>query len=496
MSKLRPTEQPFISILDYTYLGVVIYSSLFDKKTVAADILINSFNRDSLGILVTEDPESINEKILKEYEDKTSIIKRIEFLDYNQAIYKCYDTFKTMIVFDDIDSFRDAIWNFIDPEFETPDEEGNYGITNEVIYKRKLNKFYKEVNDNNNYIIILTNYKTEESTIKNAIGDFENKPLSFGVETGQVIKDKNGSIKLLSPVYEACPVKASKFQDEFIKKILNARETNYLNEIDLKWSQENEDIVDLRKYYNVCYKYDIKNYLDMYRENQNDAMQNLVDIFGLKGVLENAPKIQKLYDNICMNCKKDNNATKRHVIFTAVDSNYGAKLIEAIFNKKFINGEGKEINSIPNLSVYVPKKEDDYGYDSETIQNIITNFNEERTDDGLNYKYNVLIINGYIPFPIRNVDEIHILDTDLNGAYDLVNNIFKIDNYDDRNYQQYKVKLYYTLDFNGKITIDYEVMNIFTIHCQKNLNYLQSLWDSSFKLKLSGGEYVVDGFRK
>ncbi len=171
-----------------------------------------------------------------------------------------------------------------------------------------------------------------------------------------------------------------------------------------------EGFISPKKYFNIVYPYNVESAI---KNNYDsiDALESIVNLFGPKEVLKYSPKFKTIIDDIVKTKTKDgiDNIFSRRVIFTAYpnvdddnkDGDFGGDLLW-IYLKDV---EGLSVKCLYNYHSYEEKMA------------IMQDFNSGDT--------NILITNCYFIIPPLNVDHFHIVDSDLETAFNMIDVMFK-----------------------------------------------------------------------
>jgi hypothetical protein len=398
-------DNKLLTALNYTYLGVITYTDNFSKEDVSTLFVNNLIGKENyLGVVVTNQIEITQNKISKIVDDddkKSNLI----FYEYSQ-IENIKSIVKGLIIIDDAVDFYESI---------------KEKSTAEII------ELYRTVNDNNTYLILLSDSKvTVEQMKKILYGDesksadlFTSKPIFFTL--ANVYKDLEFP-KIDNKSFH--PVVISEVQLENIKN-------------------EPENISNS---YNICYPYDVKQYIDKKTAALEEIdLSELIALFGIKNIFKYGPKIKKLNDTLHEIAK--NGINEKHVIYVNTqDPYYGLTLIYDLLSKKSDIFRPLWIDKDENEE---DKNEKIYAFNNAKATD--ENTGEVTSED----QFNVLIINCELPqiieenadgYPInvitaKNIGHYHIVNIEEGTTQkeECINNIKKI--FKDVNYDPPRAEL-------------------------------------------------------
>ena len=204
-------------------------------------------------------------------------------------------------------------------------------------------------------------------------------------------------------------------QEEILKAIksIELSPNNFFHDI-IYYGKIGEENVSYKRFFNIAYPYNVANIISE-QDNIDSALQTVIHMFGREELLKDGPKIKRLYDILCLNtCKTDGKGAK-HIIFTGYpfdDDKLG-----------LIYGEyGGDI--VYNLLTYNPGGSPCYEPNAvirSYVGDVIENINKFNTDPSIA----ILILNSMPPVIPKNVNHLHILDTRLDEAFNLIDVLYK-----------------------------------------------------------------------
>ena len=249
----------------------------------------------------------------------------------------------------------------------------------------------KHLMDNGNWVIILGNYMTSPIEIKN---------LSDTYPEAHFWNDKFADLDNCIN-YMLNKSKMTEFQE--IR--YNVSENYYFKSLGLvpdKKSWQKNEYPNAKRFCNIVYPASIQSMLESSEENILLPKPNeLIDTFGMATILQNSPKFQQLFNLINFGRRT------RHIIFTNFENYFGTGILEALFQ-----------------SINIPVARIDSSKTNDENMETMKKFNED-----MNIK--VLIISVAFPEPPKNVENLHILDSNLPEAYSKLYQIYKYKNYTD-----------------------------------------------------------------
>jgi len=197
----------------------------------------------------------------------------------------------------------------------------------------------------------------------------------------------------------------------------------YIVEIDKKDKKgKTEKVFSPKRFFNVVYPFKVAETIDK-AANVDEGIQLVIDLFGIPYFLENMPKMKRLYDRLSLlkDCKDDDSVLARHLIFTGYPINvnvegenqlqfgeYGGDLIYNLL----VNNDVAIYDASQVMRLYI----------GDPVENI-KKFNSDPT-------YKVLIANTMPVYAPKEINHFHIMDTNLETAFDLIDVMFKNGNYE------------------------------------------------------------------
>jgi hypothetical protein len=434
-------ERDLYNILNYTYLGIITYSNEYNKEDIICQIIKNLVIGNRLGCVVSYDETSIVSKLNHSYEE---LVNKISYLKYNQ-LDLLFQSVNCAIIIDDVNSFNLYLENFLE------------SVDNSYTRDENLKNFYATINNNNNYIILITEFNCDYDTLNNIIPTpdnkiFVNKPFFL------TIGDK---IKL--PTFEFHPVKLTQQQKDKIGDHLNDKEIT-------------DENFELLKYFNITFPSKIneliKSILSDPDNNNPLNISELFRIFKISDLLQYGPKYRKLYENLCKN------HSDRHVILCKDEEYYGSDFI----NQLILNFDKDDTIDLKPIHIYNSLQE---GY----ITNLTQEFN---TKNDTEYFHKVLITTTEIPsyfedeemikiISAKDVKHFHILEPDFVKVKNMINTLFSKNNY--TNNIDIKIHLYYSYTEKNNKNLDQNIYETFYHKLRKTYLFYEERFESGYKLK-------------
>jgi hypothetical protein len=204
-----------------------------------------------------------------------------------------------------------------------------------------------------------------------------------------------------------------------IDKIVNNENIDSRNWTNDKlYTNTYDGIYSPKRFFNVVYPFKVAETIDSAVDN-DEGLELVVNLFGIDEFLSYMPKMKSLYDDITLNkhCKSDSSSISRRLIFTGYPINlknevqfgeYGGDLIYNLL----INKEAPIYDASQVMRLYV----------GDPVENI-KKFNSDP-----NYK--ILIANAMPAYAPQKINHFHIMDTNLETAFELIDVMFKNNNYD------------------------------------------------------------------
>ena len=356
--------------------------------------------------------------------------------------------------------------------FDNPYHMGNI-LSNSGL---NIEEMLKIINNNNNYLLVITNSKTKISEIKQLIIEgLENKPIFLSFKEYFKCKE-SGSDVYSRPKIEFHPYKLTDGQCLMFEKYpppKNIEWRNYINE-------------EYNNFYNVVYPKYIGKIIDpaLYGEKETDfnpGMETIVRLNGCSELLKDAPKIKTILKYII------SNDSSRHMIYTNTDSYYGIDLLSAIlnFNTENFSKDVKDNYKIEHICIRITDSNDE-------VVNKLNLFNTEKNSDGT-YKYKVLIVNKDFPYYLNNgslsyindITNYHILDVNLFEAYDILYKLYKLIHQKLYNLcSDFTLHLYYGINRDGSDTLEKIAISKMYEELKDNYTFYQERWESGYLIEV------------
>jgi hypothetical protein len=206
---------------------------------------------------------------------------------------------------------------------------------------------------------------------------------------------------------------------------------------------------NLKRLCNIVYPTEIQTLIEKASSNPKDEfkppkIEDLLDTYGIPRILENCPKFQLLLDKIIL--RRD----RKHVVYTAFSNYFGTGIISGLLKELEIKhavidyDQSEELNTI-NMKMF---------NNSEDCK--------------------VLVMNTVFKEDPLNVDNYHIVDSNLPEAYEKIFRIYKYKNYNIvRTSPHLHVEMYCTSKMDGK-SFDDETFDEFYPY----VTIQQKFWDS------------------
>ncbi len=518
MSAIKTMD--LLDVLNNTYLGILTHSDLYSPIDISCCLIINLLKKDGdrNGIIVTDYKyiDIMNNLLDKRLNEHNLIRERISVIPY-EHIKLLNESLRSIIVIDNLktlsDTFRNGVKVFDEDGNFIFDEDGNF------IFDKDLDaeELYYNISNNNNYLIVTTDSNATLEDYKNVMygpkGKFSkendiNEPIFLSFSNYFTIQN-DGKKTFNYPIIDNNTLHPFK-----ITPLQKLKITNF------SFRDEKFCIND---YYNITYpgnmeeliKYKIINKVD---ENELPNLNTVFDFFGIKKILENAPKIKRLYDEICKY------GDERHLIYVNTkNEEYGITLLINIFN--YLNTESSPIHKciINSEFMFDPERNlSGYGIqylDSEFIENYkikMKNFNNATSvNDDTKKIYNVFITNTFLPeIPnddnndiefLKDIKHFHILNcykdgdlSDKDVCKDLIRKLFRKDNYGTT--PELKVHLYYATpqeEYNiGKFAVvsyddDFNGFKKLQEDLRKQYETYSYIWQNGLKVSFEEESFKV-----
>lgn len=206
---------------------------------------------------------------------------------------------------------------------------------------------------------------------------------------------------------------------------------------------------NLKRLCNIVYPTEIQTLIEKASSNPKDefkpsSIEEILETYGIPKILENSPKFQLLLDKIILR------RNRRHVIYTSFSNYFGTGILSGLLKKLQINhavidyDQSEELNNI-NMKKF------------NSLENC-----------------NVLVMNTVFKEDPLNVDNYHIIDSNLLEAYEKVFRIYKYKNYDNKQSSPHlHIEMYCTSKIDGK-SFDDETFEEFYPY----VTIQQKFWDS------------------
>lgn len=311
---------------------------------------------------------TFNEDNAKEFRDKIGFSKEIDIITYEDIDIESIKIVKnSLIIFDNLTNI-DLI------------NIGNLHAFNAI----------KHLKENNNWIIILGDGRTTPQEIKNLSEEFpgthffNDKFIDFGNCINFVLNKSK-----MTEIQEIRYLFSEKYYYNTLGLIPDKR----------SWMVENYP--NIKRFCNIVYPASIQSAIENFNE-ENETLPNpynLFESFGVSSILQHSPKFQQLFNKINFTRRQ------RHIVFTNYENYFGTGILEALFK-----------------SVDIPVLKIDSEQSDEENKNNMQKFNEDET-------VKILIISIAFPYPPKNVDVLHIMDSNLQEAYSKIYQIYKYSNY-------------------------------------------------------------------
>ena len=228
-----------------------------------------------------------------------------------------------------------------------------------------------------------------------------------------------------------------------------------------------------KRFFNVLYPFNVSDTIDK-AATVDDGIQLVIDLFGIEEFLNYTPKIRRLYDKLLIAdryCKDDSSVLARHVIFTGYPiyegknvrfGEYGGDLIYNVLT--YGKNPPYETSQVMRL------------YEGDPVENM-KKFNEDKN-------YTILIANTMPVYAPQGIHHFHVIDTNMETAFDLIDIMFKNDNYDGKT-AYLDIHLHYTYNDKGsgsQMTYDSYDFKNFREYIEKFQQERQLRWDYGYKV--------------
>jgi len=501
MTSSEDNLYPIKDVLNYTYLGIISTSPLYSKTDIAINF-VYKINKEARNYVIVSDAKDVIEYDISQKYNELQTDKLI-LLDYYEFFTSYVDYTNSVIVIDDISRFIQYIEcaseNLescqVDSIMDNPRLSGEK-IVDENKKKDFLAGFYTIINENNNYLLMITDFRTDVKDVKFITLDTKefNSPLYLTFPQFFSCKKDMKIYKVPKFVYH--PVKLTKLQEMYLKDNAKSIELDKDIPINLFINSDefNKFIKEQQPIFNILYP---KRIQDLISQSPYDIppVEEVVSYYGIDKLLENAPKLRSLYDNI----KRKND--ERHLIyintrywFEDVDDteivtklkNFGFDLIKYLFINPSPGSKNVEYNvfneDTTSNFLYISELQD-----LETRSAIIQKFNEKDIDG--KYKFKILLTDAYIDSSfgnemVKDVKNLHMIDCidfkDI-GEF-IIDSLFKLNNYMDMNYEL-NVHVYYSLDSFNKNTIEYDITNYFIKKLDDRFAFLRKRCEKGYEIE-------------
>jgi hypothetical protein len=270
-------------------------------------------------------------------------------------------------------------------------------------------------------------------------------------------------------------------QIEKIRSTVKDENTDSLNWTNDKlYNNTYDGIYSPKRFFNVVYPFKVAETIDK-AVNVDEGIQLVVNLFGIAEVLKYMPKMKRLYESLLLlyrHCKDDESILARHLIFSGYPINinvggvnevqfgdYGGDLIYNLLTSESLAEPLYEPSQIIRL------------YEGDPVENI-RKFNSDPN------KYKILIANTMPVYAPKGINHFHIMDTNLETAYDLIDVMFKNGNYGGK-LPSLDIHLHYVyqeVDKNIKESYDsYDFKNL-RANIEKFQQERKMRWDFGFKV--------------
>jgi hypothetical protein len=439
-------------VLNYTYLGIITASDLYNETDLAISVTTKTFKENQIGAVFTSDVGYAVKNLNKKYPD--NIIDRVNIYDYTDENFANLTTLvNSTITIDNPSLFITTLEGYFQNMQSSKD------------FKDDLKNLIIQINNNNNYLILITNSKTSVEDIENFIfndGDIQNKPFFFSFDEYFIsCEDKNDTNKkaIALPNIEFHPYKLTSLQCAKFKLLADFPP----NKDKPDWREYN---FEETKYYNIVYPENVQRLIE--KNDENITIENIVKIYGNDIIYSNTPKIKSMMNEVIL---KNIDKSHRHVIFTNVDSYFGTSLISNILTLRDKPIEHIIIdNNVDSMEDKIAK---------------IDIFNTEVDEDSGNLKYKVLITNSNILNYYNNKDDLkyidqvnhyHILDQDFTTAYEILHKLYKINNFNTAlSHCGFNLHLYYGV-VPGNETFEKKNVQSFYNFLRSNYIFYENRW--------------------
>jgi hypothetical protein len=396
-------DNSLLTHLRRTKLNLLTHSQNIYPYCVGVAYLEKLCSDSKQGFLITSDFFEQAEELISEATGKD--IHAIQFTDSDVIINLAQYNANSVFIFDNLKDF----------------------IVAPIALKIMLDKIY----ENFCVAIFIIDQDLEQSLInklierKDYIGQMSYLSDTTCYDELKVPTIKDHPINGLAPLQQVAfdKIKSSK---------LNINGNNWSNDVlhdyDIVLESELEDARSVKRFFNIVYPYKVTNTINEYkRDNMADnALDIVIDIFGKEEIFKFTPKFLELVNTLTL--VKD----KKHLILTgypiAGDNLYFTEYGGDLIYKLLTSGENPPFPPEAIMRLYLQDDQDAS----------IDEFNS-------NENYKILIINGMPPKIPTNIAHFHVMDTYLEEAYNLINILYKNQNYN-LSIPDLTINLYYMLN--------------------------------------------------
>lgn len=379
-------------------LNLLTHSSNYYPYDVAYEYLKKVCGNRHNGFIITQpgNIEALNENIAKDGESTifaypySEAPEDLEYLRYADSVI-IFDSLFMMV--GNVDS-KDDIKNF------------------EKIIDTIYEKF--------SVAIFLVDSSYDQADINKLAPHFVNN-ISYLSDTAVMFGGKLMEPEIIDCKLDRAPI--TNIQSEKIRSTVKDENTDSLNWTNDKlYNNTYGNIFSPKRFFNVVYPFKVAETIDK-AVNVDEGIQLVIDLFGVSEFLKNMPKMKRLYDSLSLlykHCKDDDSVLARHLIFTGYPINVN---VEGENQLQF-GGYGGDLiyNLLVNndVAIYEPSQVMRL-YIGDPVENI-KKFNSDST-------YKVLIANTMPVYAPKEINHFHIMDTNLETAFDLIDVMFKNGNY-------------------------------------------------------------------
>jgi len=365
---------PIVQILRDADIGVLTYSPLAFPWNVAVTYMELILTKEyyQQGCIITQNKEEVLDILAVSTEDYS---EKISVFDYADEIEDCTALNNGVAIFDSLNMISLDGERFVD-------------------IVRLLKKKY-------NMVLILTDFDTDNKSIAEMLSNFSPEKIVYLSDHSFTQVDNNNTLDRFKVVrYDT---KLTDVQKLKIKEIFDT-DSNVNAILTVNNPLEKDEYIDIvRRYFNVVYPFEIEKLINSGDEEISGDL--IIKIFGYQKVLQYAPKIAKLIDIVNLNCAE----FKKHVIFSAFDDFSGTKLIKILLENLDAEQEKYQIVTIDKDMTDDEKTEAIDFYNS--------------IDTGI-----LITSEAFTEYP-KFVNYFHIMDGFLLDSVDMINKIYKDQNY-------------------------------------------------------------------